>query len=131
MRKISFLAIFFITTNCFALTSEEFEDKFVDLNSTKQKASMSFYFNSQDYDDPKIPAEDKLKSKQSWCELTKARLNLLEFNIENFPEYKAFLKRTNQEDNSTLDDFKKFSKMQKQSYILLKNELQDTEYKCD
>ena len=131
MKKIYFLTVFFVATNCFALTSDEFESKFTDLNLKRQAASMNFYFNSKDYEDPNVSEEDKLKSKQGWCQLTKARLNLLEFTSNNFSEYKDFVKRTNQEDDSTLADMKKFSRAQHGSYTRLKDQLKNTEYKCD
>lgn len=131
MKIILSILVLLVSGKCLAsLPYSDFEKQFSSLNSTIQKASMGYYVDSRDYEDKKIPINEKLKSKQSWCELTKARLNLLELIIGNFSEYKTLLKQNDQEDKSSLDDFKMLYEKQKSSYIYLKNDLDKTEFKC-
>ena len=67
----------------------------------------------------------KLESKSKWCDLTKARINLLDFVIQNFSSYKEWVKQNNLDDDSNLEDFTKFHENQQKSYIGCKLNLEE------
>lgn len=115
--KLLFISIFLVSGSCFALSSEEFDEQYRDLNGQLSKAVFTNMLYSRDYDDKKVPLSEKLESKSKWCDLTKARINLLDFVIQNFSSYKEWVKKNNLDDDSSLDDFNKFYENQQKSYI--------------
>lgn len=97
--------------------SEEFDKQYQNLNGELNKAVINNMIYSKDYDDKKIPLSEKIESKSKWCDLTKTRINLLDFVIQNFSSYKEWVKKNNLDDDSSLDDFNKFYENQQKSYI--------------
>ncbi|MDC4255719.1 hypothetical protein NQ622_17365 [Acinetobacter baumannii] len=117
MKLLSFILLF-VSCSCFALSSEEFDKQYQHLNVEKTKAI--FYNNTIgpiDYDDKKVPLSEKIESKSAWCNLTKARLNLLDFVSQNFSAYQAWLQQNNLKDDTSKDDIDKSSLVWKKSYI--------------
>ena len=114
MKLLSFILLF---VSCFALSSEEFDKQYQNLNGELNKAVINNMIYSKDYDDKKIPLSEKIESKSKWCDLTKTRINLLDFVIQNFSSYKEWVKKNNLDDDSSLDDFNKFYENQQKSYI--------------
>ena len=110
-------ALLFVSCSCFALSSEEFDKQYQNLNGELNKAVINNMIYSKDYDDKKIPLSEKIESKSKWCDLTKTRINLLDFVIQNFSSYKEWVKKNNLDDDSSLDDFNKFYENQQKSYI--------------
>ena len=109
--------LLFVSCSCFALSSEEFDKQYQNLNGELNKAVINNMIYSKDYDDKKIPLSEKIESKSKWCDLTKTRINLLDFVIQNFSSYKEWVKKNNLDDDSSLDDFNKFYENQQKSYI--------------
>ena len=124
MKLLSFILLF-VSSSCFALSSDEFDQQYQNLNGELNKAVINNMIYSRDYDDKKVPFSEKLESKSKWCDLTKARVNLLDFVIQNFSAYKAWVKQNNLDDDSSLDDFNKFHENQQKSYIGCKLNLQE------
>ena len=116
MKLLSFILLF-VSCSCFALSSEEFDKQYQNLNGELNKAVINNMIYSKDYDDKKIPLSEKIESKSKWCDLTKTRINLLDFVIQNFSSYKEWVKKNNLDDDSSLDDFNKFYENQQKSYI--------------
>ena len=116
MKLLSFILLF-VSCSCFALSSEEFDKQYQNLNGELNKAVINNMIYSKDYDDKKIPLSEKIESKSKWCDLTKTRINLLDFVIQNFSSYKEWVKKNNLDDDSSLDDFNKFYENQQNSYI--------------
>ena len=116
MKLLSFMLLF-VSCSCFALSSEEFDKQYQNLNGELNKAVINNMIYSKDYDDKKIPLSEKIESKSKWCDLTKTRINLLDFVIQNFSSYKEWVKKNNLDDDSSLDDFNKFYENQQKSYI--------------
>ena len=116
MKLLSFILLF-VSCSCFALSSEEFDKQYQNLNGELNKAVINNMIYSKDYDDKKIPLSEKIESKSKWCELTKTRINLLDFVIQNFSSYKEWVKKNSLDDDSSLDDFNKFYENQQKSYI--------------
>ena len=116
MKLLSFILLF-VSCSCFALSSEEFDKQYQNLNGELNKAVINNMIYSKDYDDKKIPLSEKRESKSKWCDLTKTRINLLDFVIQNFSSYKEWVKKNNLDDDSSLDDFNKFYENQQKSYI--------------
>ena len=116
MKLLSFILLF-VSCSCFALSSEEFDNQYQNLNGELNKAVINNMIYSKDYDDKKIPLSEKIESKSKWCDLTKTRINLLDFVIQNFSSYKEWVKKNNLDDDSSLDDFNKFYENQQKSYI--------------
>ena len=116
MKLLSFILLF-VSCSCFALSSEEFDKQYQNLNGEHNKAVINNMIYSKDYDDKKIPLSEKIESKSKWCDLTKTRINLLDFVIQNFSSYKEWVKKNNLDDDSSLDDFNKFYENQQKSYI--------------
>ena len=116
MKLLSFILLF-VSCSCFALSSEEFDKQYQNLNGELNKAVINNMIYSKDYDDKKIPLSEKIESKSKWCDLTKTRINLLDFVIQNFSSYKEWVKQNNLNDDSSLDDFNKFYENQQKSYI--------------
>ena len=116
MKLLSFILLF-VSCSCFALSSEEFDKQYQNLNGELNKAVINNMIYSKDYDDKKIPLSEKIESKSKWCDLTKTRINLLDFSIHNFSSYKEWVKKNNLDDDSSLDDFNKFYENQQKSYI--------------
>ncbi|MFW1941539.1 hypothetical protein [Acinetobacter junii] len=116
MKLLSFILLF-VSCSCFALSSEEFDKQYQNLNGELNKAVINNMIYSKDYDDKKIPLSEKIGSKSKWCDLTKTRINLLDFVIQNFSSYKEWVKKNNLDDDSSLDDFNKFYENQQKSYI--------------
>ncbi|MFW1953221.1 hypothetical protein [Acinetobacter beijerinckii] len=116
MKLLSFILLF-VSCSCFALSSEEFDKQYQNLNGELNKAVINNMIYSKDYDDKKIPLSGKIESKSKWCDLTKTRINLLDFVIQNFSSYKEWVKKNNLDDDSSLDDFNKFYENQQKSYI--------------
>ena len=116
MKFLSFIVLF-VSCSCFALSSEEFDKQYQNLNGELNKAVINNMIYSKDYDDKKIPLSEKIESKSKWCDLTKTRINLLDFVIQNFSSYKEWVKKNNLDDDSSLDDFNKFYENQQKSYI--------------
>ena len=114
MKLLSFILLF---VSCFALSSEEFDKQYQNLNGELNKAVINNMIYSKDYDDKKIPLSEKIESKSKWCDLTKTRINLLDFVIQNFSSYKEWVKKNSLDDDSSLDDFNKFYENQQKSYI--------------
>lgn len=131
MKFLSFLIGLTFASNCFALSSEEFEKKYQQLTNDLTKAIINNAADSRNYDDQKIPESEKIKSKSSWCKLTKTRVTQLDFVVNNFSDYKALMKKNNIEDESKLEDIKKFHDKQQESYLRMKELLKDTDYPCD
>lgn len=111
------LIIFFVSGNCFALSSEEFDKQYQYLNAEKTKAVLHNMTSSRNYDDKKVPLSEKIESKSAWCDLIEARLNLLDFVSQNFSAYQVWLKQNNLEDDSSEDDVDNSIKMWVKSYI--------------
>ena len=80
MKLLSFILLF-VSCSCFALSSEEFDKQYQNLNGELNKAVINNMIYSKDYDDKKIPLSEKIESKSKWCDLTKTRINLLDFVI--------------------------------------------------
>ena len=78
MKLLSFILLF-VSCSCFALSSEEFDKQYQNLNGELNKAVINNMIYSKDYDDKKIPLSEKIESKSKWCDLTKTRINLLDF----------------------------------------------------
>ena len=116
MKLLSFILLF-VSCSCFALSSEEFNKQYQNLNGELNKAVINNMIYSKDYGDKKIPLSEKIESKSKWCDLTKTRINLLDFVIQNFSSYKEWVKKNNLDDDSSLDDFNKFYENQQKSYI--------------
>ena len=116
MKLLSFILLF-VSCSCFALSSEEFDKQYQNLNGELNKAVINNMIYSKDYDDKKIPLSEKIESKSKWCDLTKTRINLLDFVIQNFSSYKEWVKKNSLDDDSSLDDFNKFYENQQKSYI--------------
>ena len=116
MKLLSFILLF-VSCSCFALSSEEFDKQYQNLNGELNKAVINNMIYSKDYDDKKIPLSEKIESKSKWCDLTKTRINLLDFVIQNFSSYKEWVKKNSLDDDSSLDDFNKFYGNQQKSYI--------------
>ena len=116
MKLLSFILLF-VSCSCFALSSEEFDKQYQNLNGELNKAVINNMIYSKDYDDKKIPLSEKIESESKWCDLTKTRINLLDFVIQNFSSYKEWVKKNNLDDDSSLDDFNKFYENQQKSYI--------------
>ena len=116
MKLLSFILLF-VSCSCFALSSEEFDKQYQNLNGELNKAVINNMIYSKDYDDKKTPLSEKIESKSKWCDLTKTRINLLDFVIQNFSSYKEWVKKNNLDDDSSLDDFNKFYENQQKSYI--------------
>ena len=116
MKLLSFILLF-VSCSCFALSSEEFDKQYQNLNGELNKAVINNMIYSKDYDDKKIPLSEKIESKSKWCDLTKTRINLLDFVIQNFSSYKEWVRKNNLDDDSSLDDFNKFYENQQKSYI--------------
>ena len=116
MKLLSFILLF-VSCSCFALSSEEFDKQYQNLNGELNKAVINNMIYSKDYDDKKIPLSEKIESKSKWCDLTKTKINLLDFVIQNFSSYKEWVKKNNLDDDSSLDDFNKFYENQQKSYI--------------
>ncbi|WP_180029074.1 hypothetical protein [Acinetobacter sp. YH16032] len=116
MKLLSFILLF-VSCSCFALSSEEFDKQYQNLNGELNKAVINNMIYSKNYDDKKIPLSEKIESKSKWCDLTKTRINLLDFVIQNFSSYKEWVKKNNLDDDSSLDDFNKFYENQQKSYI--------------
>ncbi|PKF33406.1 hypothetical protein [Acinetobacter proteolyticus] len=131
MKLFTFIICLVTANTCFALTPEEFEQEYVRLKSELNRAVLQNAIDSRDYNDEKIPEEEKFQSQSSWCKLAKKRVNLLDFVVKNYPDYKELMKKNNQDDDSTLKDFKKFYKSQNAMYLRLNDALKDTEYKCE
>ena len=115
--KLLIFILLFVSCSCFALSSEEFDKQYQNLNGELNKAVINNMIYSKDYDDKKIPLSEKIESKSKWCDLTKTRINLLDFVIQNFSSYKEWVKKNNLDDDSSLDDFNKFYENQQKSYI--------------
>lgn len=124
MKLLSFILLF-VSSSCFALSSDEFDQQYRNLNGELNKAIINNMIYSRDYDDKKVPFSEKLESKSKWCDLTKARVNLLDFVIQNFSAYKTWVKQNNLDDDSSLDDFNKFHENQQKSYIGCKLNLEE------
>jgi|APAga8741243855_1050100.scaffolds.fasta_scaffold00212_3 hypothetical protein len=131
MKLLSFILSLAFASSCYALSSEEFEKKYQQLTNDLIKAIMNNAADSRDYNDDKIPESEKIKSKSSWCKLTKSRTNQLDLVVNNFSEYKALMKKNNVEDDSKLEDIKKFHDKQQESYLRMKDLLKDTDYPCN
>ena len=116
MKLLSFILLF-VSCSCFALSSEEFDKQYQNLNGELNKAVINNMIYSKDYDDKKIPLSEKIESKSKWCDLTKTRINLLDFVIQNFSSYKEWVIKNSLDDDSSLDDFNKFYENQQKSYI--------------
>ena len=116
MKLLSFILLF-VSCSCFALSSEEFDKQYQNLNGELNKAVINNMIYSKDYDDKKIQLSEKIESKSKWCDLTKTRINLLDFVIQNFSSYKEWVKKNSLDDDSSLDDFNKFYENQQKSYI--------------
>ncbi|MFW2075969.1 MULTISPECIES: hypothetical protein [unclassified Acinetobacter] len=116
MKLLSFILLF-VSCSCFALSSEEFDKQYQNLNGEHNKAVINNMIYSKDYDDKKIPLSEKIESKSKWCDLTKTRINLLDFVIQNFSSYKEWVKKNNLDDDANLDDFNKFYENQQKTYI--------------
>ena len=116
MKLLSFILLF-VSCSCLALSSEEFDKQYQNLNGELNKAVINNMIYSKDYDDKKIPLSEKIESKSKWCDLTKTRINLLDFVIQNFSSYKEWVKKNSLDDDSSLDDFNKFYENQQKSYI--------------
>ena len=116
MKLLSFILLF-VSCSCFALSSEEFDKQYQNLNGELNKAVINNMIYSKDYDDKKIPLSEQIESKSKWCDLTKTRINLLDFVIQNFSSYKEWVKKNSLDDDSSLDDFNKFYENQQKSYI--------------
>lgn len=131
MKFLSFILGLTFASNCFALSSEEFEKKYQQLTNDLTKAIINNAADSRNYDDQKVPESEKIKSKSSWCKLTKTRVTQLDFVVNNFSDYKALMKKNNIEDETKLEDVKKFHDKQQESYLRMKDLLKDTDYPCD
>ena len=64
--KLLFISIFLVSGSCFALSSEEFDEQYRDLNGQLSKAVFTNMLYSRDYDDKKVPLSEKLESKSKW-----------------------------------------------------------------
>ncbi|MBI0421772.1 hypothetical protein I7H67_02990 [Acinetobacter sp. ACIN00229] len=131
MKLLSFILSLTFASNCFALSSEEFEKKYQQLTNDLVKAINNNAADSRDYNDDKIPESEKIQSMSSWCKLAKTRTNQLDFVINNFSDYKELMKRNNIQADAKLEDIKKFRNSQKALYLRIKDQLKDTSYPCD
>lgn len=52
--KLLFISIFLVSGSCFALSSEEFDEQYRDLNGQLSKAVFTNMLYSRDYDDKKF-----------------------------------------------------------------------------
>ncbi|AZC00882.1 hypothetical protein DKE52_014160 [Acinetobacter pittii] len=84
MKFLSFILGLTFASNCFALSSEEFEKKYQQLTNDLTNAIINNAADSRNYDDQKVPESEKIKSKSSWCKLTKTRVTQLDFVVNNF-----------------------------------------------